>query len=199
MAHLTNFSFEFVYKIFTEDASLPLLYHGAKKSKMTKTQIKGGCPTLGFSLWKLHSLTNLSIGVGRGAFIYIIWLDKGWGNPDRNVVAKTICCWWTCGFAWCLHIIGWRKIFTFCICMFLLTIFKGRQPQVCFLLGSGPWCWAKLYKEVQQTDCLWKEILTETSVVERESAWWFGLRFTTCQKSSSRGNASLGLEKLYKI
>ena len=36
MAHLTNFSFELFYKIFTEDASLPLLYHGAKKSKMTK-------------------------------------------------------------------------------------------------------------------------------------------------------------------
>ena len=29
-------------KIFTEDASWPLLYHGANKSKMTKTQIKGG-------------------------------------------------------------------------------------------------------------------------------------------------------------
>ena len=22
----------------------------------------------------------------------VIWLDKGWGNPDRNVVAQTICC-----------------------------------------------------------------------------------------------------------
>ena len=32
-AHLTNFSFEFIYAIFTEDASLPFLYHGAKKSK----------------------------------------------------------------------------------------------------------------------------------------------------------------------
>ena len=29
-----------------------------------------------------------------------ISLDKGWGNPDRNVVAQTICCWWMCGFAW---------------------------------------------------------------------------------------------------
>ena len=42
VAHLTNLSFEFFYEIFTEDASLPILYHGAKKSKMTKTQIKGG-------------------------------------------------------------------------------------------------------------------------------------------------------------
>ena len=30
------------YKIFTEDASLPLLYHGAKKSKMTKNSNQGG-------------------------------------------------------------------------------------------------------------------------------------------------------------
>ena len=44
MAHLTNFSFEFFYKILTEDASQPLLYHGAKKSKMTKNsnQVGGG-------------------------------------------------------------------------------------------------------------------------------------------------------------
>ena len=42
MAHLTNFSFEFFYEIFTEDASLPLLYHGAKKSKMTKNSNQGG-------------------------------------------------------------------------------------------------------------------------------------------------------------
>ena len=46
MAHLTNFSFEFFYKIFTEDASLPLLYHGAKKSKMTKNSNQGGGPAL---------------------------------------------------------------------------------------------------------------------------------------------------------
>ena len=32
----------FFYKIFTEDASLPLLYHGAKKSKMTKNSNQGG-------------------------------------------------------------------------------------------------------------------------------------------------------------
>ena len=29
-----------------------------------------------------------------------IWPDKGWGNPDRNVVTQTICCWWACEFAW---------------------------------------------------------------------------------------------------
>ena len=42
MAHLTNFSFEFFYEIFTEDASPHLLYHGAKKSKMTKNPNQGG-------------------------------------------------------------------------------------------------------------------------------------------------------------
>ena len=41
----TNFSFEFFYKIFTEDVSLRFLYHGAKKSKMTKnSNQRGSCP-----------------------------------------------------------------------------------------------------------------------------------------------------------
>ena len=43
---MTNFSFEFFCKIFTEDASHPLLYHGAKKSKMTKNSNQGGGPAL---------------------------------------------------------------------------------------------------------------------------------------------------------
>ena len=42
MANLTNFSFEFFYETFTEDASLLFLYHGAKKSKMTKNSNEGG-------------------------------------------------------------------------------------------------------------------------------------------------------------
>ena len=42
VAHLTNFSFEFCYEIFTEDASLLFLYHGAKKSKMAKNSNQGG-------------------------------------------------------------------------------------------------------------------------------------------------------------
>ena len=37
-----NFSFEFFYEIFTEDASQPFPYHGAKKSKMTKNSNQGG-------------------------------------------------------------------------------------------------------------------------------------------------------------
>ena len=46
MAHLTNFSFEFFYEIFAEDVSLCVLYHGAKKSKMTKNPNQGGGPAL---------------------------------------------------------------------------------------------------------------------------------------------------------
>ena len=42
MAHLTNVFFEFFYKIFTEDGSVLCLYHGAKKSKMTKNPNQGG-------------------------------------------------------------------------------------------------------------------------------------------------------------
>ena len=43
MAHLTNFSFEFFQNLFTEDASLPLLYHGAKKVKNDqKLKSRGG-------------------------------------------------------------------------------------------------------------------------------------------------------------
>ena len=49
MAHLTNFSFEFFYKIFTEDVSLPLLYYRARKSKMTKNSNQGG-PALNTSV-----------------------------------------------------------------------------------------------------------------------------------------------------
>ena len=51
MAHLTNFSFEFFHEIFTEDASLLLLYHGAKKSKMTKNSNQGGGPALRDSIF----------------------------------------------------------------------------------------------------------------------------------------------------
>ena len=42
MPHLTNFSFEFVYEIFTEDTSLRFRYQLAKKSKMTKNSNQGG-------------------------------------------------------------------------------------------------------------------------------------------------------------
>ena len=42
VAHLTNFSFEFFHEIFTEDASLLFLFHGAKKSKMSKNSNQGG-------------------------------------------------------------------------------------------------------------------------------------------------------------
>ena len=44
VAPLTNFSFEFFYEIFTEDASLLLLYHSAKKVKTDqKLKSRGSC------------------------------------------------------------------------------------------------------------------------------------------------------------
>ena len=62
---LTNFSFEFFYEIFTEDASQHLLYHGTKKSKMTKNSNQGG-PALKskknqstFPLCRTHSVMCL--------------------------------------------------------------------------------------------------------------------------------------------
>ena len=48
-----NFFFEYFYEILTEEASLLLLYHGAKKSKMTKNSNQGG-PALRQWLSKLY-------------------------------------------------------------------------------------------------------------------------------------------------
>ena len=76
MAHLTNFSFEVFHEMFTEDASLLFLYHGAKKSKETKNSNQGGpClkivsfPTLKWALnhvnvlgFKIFSLYTKMIG-----------------------------------------------------------------------------------------------------------------------------------------
>ena len=71
MAHLTNFFFEFFYEIFTEDASLPILYHGAKKSKMTKNPIQGGggscLKNLSRVLPNLRSNAKVSFDGGGGA------------------------------------------------------------------------------------------------------------------------------------
>ena len=44
------FSFAFFYEIFTEDAALLFLYHGAKKSKMTKNSNQGGPKNLLYML-----------------------------------------------------------------------------------------------------------------------------------------------------
>ena len=58
VAHLTNFSFEFFYEIYTEDASLRFLYHSAKKSKMTKNSNQGGVlqDPLDLSFWSFEFL-----------------------------------------------------------------------------------------------------------------------------------------------
>ena len=56
MAHLTNFSFEFRYEIFTEDASLLRLYHGAKRSKMAKNSNQGGFCLNYIAVWFFFTL-----------------------------------------------------------------------------------------------------------------------------------------------
>ena len=57
VAHLTNFSFEFFYEIFTEDASLLHRYHDAKRSKMTKNSNQGGGVRLLYTTLR-HSHTH---------------------------------------------------------------------------------------------------------------------------------------------
>ena len=59
MAYLTNFSFEFFYEIFKEDASPFCLYHGAKKSKMTKNSNQGGS-CLKFSFASMIELLEMA-------------------------------------------------------------------------------------------------------------------------------------------
>ena len=62
VAHLTNFSFEFFKEIFTADACLLFVYHGAKKLKPTRNSSQGGpwgyfshlwSLSLNFFVWKL--------------------------------------------------------------------------------------------------------------------------------------------------
>ena len=81
MAHFTDLSFEFFYETSTEDASLCLLYHGAKNAKMTKNLNQGG-PALKESLTGLKFLRRfllpsalLSTYVGQ-RFVY----------PDNNLL-----------------------------------------------------------------------------------------------------------------
>ena len=83
VAHLTNFSFEFFYDIFTEDASesLRLLYHGAKKSKMTKNSNQGG----GGSCLKAHLFPL------EGAHDHISCFRHGLAQPHGSKVAPNDC------------------------------------------------------------------------------------------------------------
>ena len=50
--------------------------------------------------WYGEETTNLVSKYKKSSYILVgfrsllaICLDKGWGNPDRNVVAQTLCCW----------------------------------------------------------------------------------------------------------
>ena len=101
VAHLTNFSFEFFNEISTEDASLRLLYHGAKKSKMTKNSNQGGsCLKLTRSELfvepskKTPSLKSTSLSTRRFA-AYASFFEVAWRNNlddhsrDRAHACKT--------------------------------------------------------------------------------------------------------------
>ena len=57
-----------------------------------------------------------------------IWLDKGRGNPDRNVDVQTTWCWRTCGFAW------WQKKKS------VLSLDKQRGNETRQQLGYLCWC-----------------------------------------------------------
>ena len=121
MAHLTNFSFDISYKIFTEDAFLPFLYHGAKKSKMTKNSNQGAGPALKvqrtlalFSAWQHGQEYSTSAWV-RGWYRYFLSLR----NPLRRPRALAV----RCGCAQCflgsanVHMKltdrGWKEAFVF--------------------------------------------------------------------------------------
>ena len=85
MAHLTNFSFKFFYEIFTEDASLRLLYHGAKKSKMTKNSNQGGsCRWVPHDGYIRHQNDHLS---GRMTDISVMgeWQVAGVGGDSATL------------------------------------------------------------------------------------------------------------------
>ena len=51
------------------------------------------CLSNDVSVWVAPAFIKSSFFLSSQVFF---WLDKGWDNPDRNVVAKTLCCWWTC-------------------------------------------------------------------------------------------------------
>ena len=89
-----------------------------KSQKWPKTQIKrgggggsrisvsGSCWVYGIIIIKqIHTFTSNILFEQRhlGLGCPKPWLDKGWGNPDQNVVAQRIRCWWMCGFAWWLE------------------------------------------------------------------------------------------------
>ena len=75
VAHLTLFSFEFLYEFFIEDASLCLLYYSAKKSKMTKNSNQGG-----------PALKTKTFGV---------YMGVGWGGPSPQPQSPVYALAWT--------------------------------------------------------------------------------------------------------
>ena len=133
LAHLTNVSFEFFCKIFTEDAPLPLLRHGAKKSKMTKNSTQGGsCLNL---LLVFRSCVEHSWLQSSGES-HLRWHSEGAhspldrlyvpaciftararesGHPGRSIVQEALLSvlFWGTFFAW----YGFERLFFFSACL----------------------------------------------------------------------------------
>ena len=86
MAHLTNFSFDFFWN-FTEDASL-LLYHGAKKSKMTKNSNQGGGGSVSPTAFYNGSLFNCDPGVLIQGSKNLSSNTRQGGSKQKILVAK---------------------------------------------------------------------------------------------------------------
>ena len=84
MVHLTNFSFEFLCEIFTEDASLLFLYYGAKKSKMIKNSNQGG-PALG-----QPPLEAILVMFGRRPSIFLLF-ERSWKKMKNDTTFVRMC------------------------------------------------------------------------------------------------------------
>ena len=74
------------------------LFNKTTKKKKRNYRIWRGRGGGGRNLWLPHCRSREH--AVRNRSLLAIWLDKDWGNPDRNVVAQILCCWWMCGFAW---------------------------------------------------------------------------------------------------
>ena len=79
---MTNFSFAFPDDIFTEDVPLPFLYHGAKKSKMTKNSNQGGGG---------GTANDGKLGFGASLHYFFVAL-KVFHNHALSVPSKLILC-----------------------------------------------------------------------------------------------------------
>ena len=96
VVHLTNFSFEYFYKIFTEDASQHHLYHGAKKVKNDQKLKSRGGPALNLSRYSppvgfvsIHLPSKRIVFASRG-FCELLRCPQR--DIDNVISWITVCC-----------------------------------------------------------------------------------------------------------